>query len=105
METPRIIALQKMIERNPGDARLHFGLALEYERIGRWDQVVTELREYLALTDDEGNAWGRLGLALRHLGRDEEARDAYLKGVEAARRHGHPSMAEEFEEVLELWED
>jgi Flp pilus assembly protein TadD len=105
METSRIDALRKMIERNPNDPRLRFGLALEYEKLGRWEQAATELHEYLALTDDEGNAWGRLGNALRHLGRDEEAKEAYRKGIEAAYRHGHPSMAAEFEEILEEWED
>ncbi len=59
------------------------------------------LRAYLGRADDEGNAWGRLGHALRELGREEEAREAYRTGVEAAYRHGHPTMAMEFEEVLE----
>lgn len=105
MENPRIDALRKMVERDPDDARLRFGLAAEYERLGRWEQVVDQLRAYLELTDeDEGNAWGRLGRALRELGRDEDAKDAYRRGIEAAYRHGHPTMAEEFEQVLEAWQ-
>ncbi len=104
MENPRIDALRKMMERNPNDPRLRFGLAAEYEKEGRWEQVVDELREYLALADDQGNAWGRLGNALRRLGREDEARDAYRKGVQAARTHGHPGMAAEFEETLEIWD-
>jgi Flp pilus assembly protein TadD len=104
MENSRIDALRKMLERNPNDPRLRFGLAAEYERLGRWELVVQELREYLALTDDEGNAWGRLGNALRQLGRDAEAREAYRRGIEAAQRHGHPGMAAEFEEILDAWD-
>lgn len=99
--TDRVEALKRMIEARPQDGRARFGLALEYERLGRWEEVVTELRDYLALAEDEGNAYGRLGRALRELGRHEEAREAYRQGVEAAYRHGHPSMAQEFEEVLE----
>jgi hypothetical protein len=41
---------------------------------------------------------------LRRAGKEEEAREAYRKGIEAAYRHGHPTMAEEFEEVLEEWD-
>lgn len=103
MENPRIDALRKMLEREPNDPRLRFGLAAEYEKDGRWQQVADELREYLALADDQGNAWGRLGNALRHLGRDDEARRAYETGIRAARAHGHPGMAAEFEETLDSW--
>ena len=100
----RISALESMLERRPDDARLRFGLALEYLGAGRTEDGVRELRAYLDASDDEGNAWGRLGAALRELGRDEEARDAYETGVEVALRHGHPTMAEEFREVLEDWD-
>ncbi len=99
----RLAALRKMLEKNPDEPRLRFGVALELLGRGRLEEGVEELQRYLAGTDDEGNAWGRLGHALRELGREEEAREAYRKGVEAAERHGHPTMAEEFEEVLEDW--
>lgn len=97
----RIEALRGMVERRPEDARARFGLAAEYERQARWEDVVRELREYLRLADDEGNAWGRLGRALRELGRDDDAREAYRAGIEAATRHGHPTMAAEFEDELD----
>jgi Flp pilus assembly protein TadD len=93
-----------MLERRPEDSRPRFGLALEYLNTGRLEDAVRELRAYLADSEDEGNAWGRLGAALRELGREEEARDAYRRGIDSAYRHGHPTMAEEFEEVLEGWE-
>jgi E3 SUMO-protein ligase RanBP2 len=100
----RVAALRGMLEKSPGDVRIRFGLAAEHEKRGEWTHVVDELRAYLAAADDQGNAWGRLGQALRRLGRDDEARDAYRAGADAARRHGHPSMAAEFEETLEDWE-
>ena len=99
--TTRIDSLRALLEKNPSDSRILFALALEYEKQGRWLDAVTDLQRYLAVAEDQGNAWGRLGHALRQLGRDEEARDAYRRGIDAARRHGHPSMAAEFEQVLE----
>jgi Flp pilus assembly protein TadD len=101
VETSRIESLKKLAEERPDDPRPRFGLALEYERAGRWEEMVGELRAYLARTDDEGNAYGRLGHALRELGRDDEAREAYRQGIAAATRHSHPTMAMEFEEVLD----
>ena len=102
-ENPRIKALHALVEKNPQDPRAHFGLAAEYEKLELWDATVEELQQYLAMTDDQGNAWGRLGHALRKAGRDGEAREAYERGVAAARAHGHPSMAAEFEEILSEW--
>jgi E3 SUMO-protein ligase RanBP2 len=96
----RIAALERLLQARPEDARLRFGLAVEYEKAGRVDDAVRELRAYLDRTEDQGNAWGRLGALLRRLGRDEEARAAYRRGVEQALRHGHPSMAAELESAL-----
>ncbi len=97
----RLSALQRMLERNPGDARAHFGLASEYEKLGQWASAVDHLRRYLANTEDQGNAWGRLGRALVQLGDKNGALEAFRMGVQQAQRHGHPSMAGEFEEVIE----
>jgi len=105
MSPDRIASLQRLLARNPGDPRLRLGLAMEYEKLGRWDEVVGELQRYLEQTDDQGNAWGRLGHALHQLGQVEPARAAYRTGIEAAGRHGHPSMAAEFEEALAELED
>jgi Flp pilus assembly protein TadD len=99
--TDRTEALARMLERRPDDSRLRFGLALEYLKQDRLEEAVEQLRAYLDMTDDEGNAWGRLGEALRRLGRADEARDAFRRGIEAAESHGHPTMAEEFRHELD----
>jgi Flp pilus assembly protein TadD len=102
-EDARIETLRKMADASPNDSRPRFGLALEYEKAGRWDDAARELRTYLSLADDEGNAYGRLGHALRALGRHDEAKAAYRDGIQAARRHNHPTMVAEFEEILDDW--
>jgi len=97
----RLSALERMLGNRPHDSRLRFGLALEYFGVGRIEDGVRELQVYLDEADDEGNGWGRLGTALRDQGRVEEAIEAYRTGIEAAMRHGHPTMAEEFRAALE----
>ena len=104
MSTNRTDALRRMVERNPDDPRARLGLAMELEKTGAWQDVVTHLQVYLAHSEDQGNAWGRLAAALQHLGRSDDARAAYEHGIVAARRHGHPSMAAEFEEAIEAME-
>ena len=101
MTTDRIAALERMLATRPEDARLRFGLALEYEKAGRAEDAVRALEGYLERAEDQGNAWGRLGALLHRLGRDEESRAAYQRGIAQARKHGHPSMASELEAALE----
>jgi predicted Zn-dependent protease len=96
----RIEALRSLLEKRPDDGRLRFGLAVEYLNAGQVDEGVRELRAYLDSHDDEGNGWGRLAEALVELGRDDEARAAWDRGIEAAERHGHPTMADEFRDAL-----
>ena len=103
-ENARISALQNLLAKNPNDTRALFGLANEFEKAERWNDVVDHLGRYLQLADDEGNAYGRLAHALRVTGRDGEAKETYRRGIEVARAHGHPSMAAEFEEILESWD-
>jgi len=97
----RIDALQGMLDRRPDDPRLHFGLAVEYLNAGELEEGVERLTRYLAMTDDEGNAWGRLAEALARLGRLEEAQAAYRTGIDQALAHGHPTLAQELEEALD----
>lgn len=103
MSGSRAEVLRSLLEKRPGDPRLRFGLAVEHLKEGRLEEGVTELRTYLSSAEDEGNGWARLAEALLELDRREEAREAFREGIEAAERHGHPTMAEELRQrVAEL---
>jgi len=97
----RSVALERMLERNPDDPRLRFGLAVEYLNAGELEKGAAALRAYLAVSEDEGNGWGRLGGVLAELGRADEAREAYRAGIRAAEKYGHPSLADELRAVLQ----
>jgi len=90
-----------MLESDPDNTAVMFGLAKEYEKAGRFDELIETLTEYLQRADDEGNAYGMLASAYLKTGRREAARKAYERGVEVARTHGHPSMAEDYRMMLE----
>ncbi len=101
----RIEVFEQMLAADPENAMVLFGLAKEYEKAGRDEDVVASLTNYLRLHDDEGNAYGMLARAYEREGRREEARRAYERGVEAAAAHGHPSMAEDYRMTLAELED
>jgi len=90
-----------MLEGDPDNTAVMFGLAKEYEKAGRFDELIEVLTDYLQRADDEGNAYGMLASAYLKVGNREAARRAYEKGAEVALAHGHPSMAQDFRFSLE----
>ena len=99
--TSRIEVFEQMLASDPADTMVLFGLAKEYEKTGEDVKVVATLERYLAAADDEGNAYGMLARAYERTEQRDKARDAYQRGVDAAASHGHPSMAQEYREILE----
>jgi E3 SUMO-protein ligase RanBP2 len=102
MGDSRIEALKALVEKSPNNPLGRYGLANEYLKLEMYEEAIEEIQAYLRLKEDEGAVYRMLGEALLKLGKKEEAKEAYRKGIEAAERHGHPGMAEEFEETLEL---
>jgi predicted Zn-dependent protease len=97
----RLDYFARLVAEEPGVARARFAYANELLRAERWEDAVAELRAYLDLAEDEGNAWGRLAEALTALGRPDEAADAYLMGIDQSLKHGHTGMAADFEAAIE----
>ena len=100
MAESRISLIRKMLASEPQNAPVRFGLANELLKLELWEDAAAELSLYLSQTDDQGNAYGKLAQALERLGRVDDAKQAYEQGISAARRHGHPGLAQEFEAAL-----
>jgi len=102
MSNSKIENLKALVEKNPDNPLGRYGLANEYLKLEMYEEAIEQIEAYLKLKDDQGAVYRMLGEALLKLGRKEDAKEAYKKGIEAAHRHGHPGMAAEFEETLEL---
>ena len=102
MSNSKIETLKSLVEKNPNNPLGRYGLANEYLKLEMYEEAIEEIQAYLRLKEDQGAVYRMLGEALLKLGRKEEAKEAYRKGIETAHRHGHPGMAAEFEEALEL---
>lgn len=99
--TSKLETFRAMVRRNPDNALARFGLANEAMKAGHDEEAREHLEAYLARYDDEGNGWLRLGEVLARLGRVDEARAAFRRGIEVSNRHGHGGMAGEIEARLE----
>ena len=101
MGSSRIDIFKQMLQSDPVNSNILFGLAKEYEKTGQAAEMIETLERYLANADDEGNAFGMLARAYQKAGQAEQAKETYQRGIDAATKHGHPSMAEEYRAILE----
>ncbi len=98
----RIEVLKQMLEAEPTNPMVMFGLAKEYEKLEQAAEVIALLESYIAQADDEGNAYGMLAKAYEQNGDRERAKAIYEKGIEVSNAHGHPSMANDYQMTLDL---
>jgi tetratricopeptide (TPR) repeat protein len=101
MATSRIDIFKQMLTSDPINSSILFGLAKEYEKVGQSQEMIETLERYLAIADDEGNAFGMLARAYEKAEQIDKAKETYQRGIDAATAHGHPSMAEEYRTALE----
>jgi tetratricopeptide (TPR) repeat protein len=98
-------AFRAMVAKNPANALARFGLANEAYKERLFEEARENYEAYLAVSDDEGNAYGKLAEVLHALGRTEDARAAFRRGIDAARRFGHAGMVNDLEARLEELDD
>ena len=91
----RIEYYERMLADKPDNPTALLALANEYGKAGRHEDEAATLQRYVSAHDDEGNAYLRLGGALERLGREDEARAAYERGVGQAEKFGHTGMADD----------
>lgn len=98
----RIEVFEQMLEAEPDNTMVMFGLAKEYEKLGESGKVINLLEKYLSFGTDEGNAYGMLAKAYEQNGNREKAIETYQKGIEISLAHGHPTMANDYRMTLDL---
>ena len=92
----RIEYFERMVADQPDNPTGLLALANEYQKAQRHEDEAVTLERYLSVhPDDEGNAYARLGDVLTSLGREEEARSTYERGIAQAEKYGHSGMAED----------
>ncbi|MGA1997777.1 MAG: tetratricopeptide repeat protein [Bryobacteraceae bacterium] len=102
MATSRIDILNGMLAQNPNDSFARYGLAMEYRNRGDLARAVEEFRALTAADPDYSAAYFHGGQALQRLGRIEEARQWYGRGVEVTTRKGERHALGELQAALDL---
>jgi tetratricopeptide (TPR) repeat protein len=102
MTTNRMEILKNMLAQNPQDSFARYGLAMEYTNRGNWESALTEFKVLLENNAGYAAAYFHGGQALEKLGRVEEARDFYQKGIEVTARSGDRHTQSELQAALDM---
>jgi Tfp pilus assembly protein PilF len=102
MASSRLEALKGMVAENPSQSFLRYGLAMEYKNAGQLEAAMSEFRALIAVDADYSAAYFHGGQTLEKLGREDEARDLYREGIDAATRKGDLHTRSEIQAALDI---
>lgn len=80
--------LEKLLGTPRDGALLRYSLGIEYAKAGDHSRATEYLRNAVEKDPSYSAAWKALGRSLEAAGRADEAREAYGRGIEAARAKG-----------------
>ncbi|MBV8550748.1 MAG: tetratricopeptide repeat protein [Acidobacteriaceae bacterium] len=102
MATNRLDILKQMIAQDPKNSFARYGLAMEYAKSGELEQAVSEFHALLAQDESYAAAYFHGGQALEKLGKVEEARAMYEKGIAVTTRKGDLHTRSEIQAALDM---
>src|SRR5690242_2020226 len=102
MATNRLAVLKGRLEQNPRDTFARYGLAMEYARSGDLEEAIAEYRALLADNENYPAAYFHGGQTLEKLGRLDEAREMYEKGIAVTTRTGDAHTRSELQAALDM---
>lgn len=97
-------AFEEMAAKAPDNVMVRYSLGREYLKAKRFVEAEREFREALRLKQDYSAAYRELGKSLVGLGRLDEAREIYTKGVQVACEKGDLQTQREIEVFLKRLE-
>jgi tetratricopeptide (TPR) repeat protein len=98
----RLATLRKLVAENPGNLLAQYGLAMACAGAGHFEEALAGFRQVLAMDPDYAVAYFQTGQAQEKLGRLEEARQTYQRGIEVTTRLGQHHARQQLESALEL---
>jgi len=98
----RLETLKQMLAQDPANAFARYGLAMELVNTGQPEAAVAEFEALLSAHPDYTYGYFHGGRTLEALGRVDDARALYERGVEAARKKGDAHALAELTGALEI---
>lgn len=102
MAANRLEILLSMVEHNPADSFSRYGLAMEYVKTGDFVTAVDHFMHLLEHNPNYAAAYFHCGQALEKLGRIDEARGIYRRGIEVTGASGDEHTRSELQGALSM---
>ncbi|HML16118.1 MAG TPA: tetratricopeptide repeat protein [Bryobacteraceae bacterium] len=99
MDSRRIEALEQLLAQNPASTFIRYGLAMELVKAGEFERAVSEFETLLAADPAYSAGYFHAGQTLEKLGRPDQARDFYRRGIGASE---DPHARSELQAALDI---
>jgi Tfp pilus assembly protein PilF len=98
----RLQQLQKMLEGEPNDAFVLYGIALEYKKANDATSAVDYLNRAIQADPGYCYAYFQRGQVYEVMGEIESAKTSYREGIEAAGKKGDDHARSELQGALDM---
>src|SRR5579863_6843576 len=100
MPINRLEVLQSMVDQNPADSFSRYGLAMEYVKAGDLAIAMDHFSALLEHNPNYGAGYFHGGQTLEKMGRIEEAKALYRKGIQVTATTGDGHTRDELQAAL-----
>lgn len=101
----RLAKLQSMMQKNPRDPFLHYGVGMELKKLRQFSDAVAAFRAAAEVDPAYAYAYYQIGQTLELAGDVTGARAAYEQGIAAAQSAGDAHARGEIEAALQMLQD
>jgi Tfp pilus assembly protein PilF len=98
----RTETLKAMLAEDPANSFARYGLAIEFMKAGSLETAVAEFRSLIERDPAYAAAYFHGGQTLERMGRVEEAKEMYERGIEVTTRSGDSHTRSELQAALDL---
>ena len=105
LQSERLIALQKLLEKEPNDSFLNYAHALELQKLGNTVKAIEIIEAILKKDINYLGAYYQLGQLYELSGEKEKARNTYLQGTTIAQNQRQTKALSELKHAIYLLDE
>jgi tetratricopeptide (TPR) repeat protein len=98
----KLHTLQQMLQREPADPFLLYGIGMEYKKLQQFDRAIEYFSRVIEVDPAYCYAYFQRGQTQEQLGLTDAAKLSYHQGVDAAARAGDAHAREELQAALDM---